>query len=113
MHKLNVLTLIDYLLSILPNYQYIAEEMKNNGWNVELDEFKANTPKGVYNMTNIVATLNPMADRYIVIACHYDSKLMNFYFVGATDSAVPCAMMMYMAESLNQRLEAFKNTVSL
>ncbi|KAE9545631.1 hypothetical protein AGLY_001174 [Aphis glycines] len=89
---------------------YIAEEMKNNGWTVELDEFKAMTPKGVYNMTNVVATLNPMADRYIVIACHYDSKLMDFYFVGATDSAVPCAMMIYMAESLNQRLETFKNT---
>lgn len=87
--------------------------MKNNGWAVELDEFKAMTPKGVYNMTNVVATLNPMADRYIVIACHYDSKLMDFYFVGATDSAVPCAMMIYMAESLNQRLETFKNTVSI
>lgn len=87
--------------------------MKNNGWTVELDKFKARTPKGILNMTNIIATLNPMADRYMVIACHYDSKLMDFYFVGATDSAVPCAMMIYMAESLNQRLEVFKNTVSL
>lgn len=86
--------------------------MKNNGWTVELDKFNAKTPNGILNMTNIVATLNPIADRYMVIACHYDSKLMDFYFVGATDSAVPCAMMMYMAESLNQRLEAFKNTVS-
>lgn len=87
--------------------------MKSNGWSVELDEFKASTPNGVLNMTNIVATLNPKADRFMVIACHYDSKLMNFYFVGATDSAVPCAMMIYMANALNQRLEAFKNTVSL
>lgn len=87
--------------------------MKNSGWAVELDEFEAFTPKGVINMTNVVATLNPMANRYIVVACHYDSKLMDFYFVGATDSAVPCSMMIYMAESLNQRLEAFKNTVSL
>lgn len=87
--------------------------MKNSGWTVELDTFKASTPKGIFNMTNIVATLNPTADRYIVISCHYDSKLMDFIFIGATDSAVPCAMMMYMAESLNQRLEAFKNTVSI
>lgn len=87
--------------------------MKNNGWAVELDDFKAFAPNGTYDMTNIVATLNPMADRYIVIACHYDSKLMDFYFVGATDSAVPCAMMIYMAEMLKQRLETFKNTVSL
>jgi len=93
--------------------QYIVEEMKNNGWTVEQDEFIASTPKGMYNMTNIVATLNPLADQYIVIACHYDSKLMDFYFVGATDSAVPCAMMLYMAESLSQRLEVFKNTVSV
>jgi len=89
---------------------YITEEMKSSGWTVELDEFVAATPKGKYKMTNIVATLNPVADRYVVIACHYDSKLMDFYFVGATDSAVPCAMMLYMAESLNQRLEAFKST---
>lgn len=87
--------------------------MKNYGWTVELDEFEASTPKGIYNMTNVVATLNPLADRYIVVACHYDSKLMKFKFVGATDSAVPCAMMMYMAKSLKQRLEAFKNSVSL
>uniref|UniRef100_A0A2S2QZV5 glutaminyl-peptide cyclotransferase n=1 Tax=Sipha flava TaxID=143950 RepID=A0A2S2QZV5_9HEMI len=89
---------------------YISEEMKNYGWTIELDEFKASTPKGIYNMTNVVATLNPLADRYIVVACHYDSKLMKFIFVGATDSAVPCAMMMYMARSLNQQLEAFKNS---
>lgn len=86
--------------------------MKHNGWTVEQDEFVASTPKGIYNMTNIVATLNPSASRYIVVACHYDSKLMKFKFVGATDSAVPCAMMMYMAASLKQRLEAFRNTVS-
>jgi len=92
--------------------QFITEEMKNNGWTVELDKFKASTPYGIHNMTNIVATLNPLADRYLVIACHYDSKLMDFYFVGATDSAVPCAMMMYMAKSLNQLLETFRKTVS-
>lgn len=86
--------------------------MKNSGWVVELDEFKAFTPNGAFDMTNIVATLNPIADRFIVVACHYDSKFMDFYFVGATDSAVPCAMIIYMAQSLSQRLEAFKNTVS-
>lgn len=86
--------------------------MKHNGWTVELDEFKASTPKGIFNMTNVVATLNPSADRYLVVACHYDSKLMRYTFVGATDSAVPCAMMLYMAASLNQRLEAFRNSVS-
>lgn len=87
--------------------------MKKSGWTVELDEFEALTPYGIHNMSNIVATLNPLADRYIVIACHYDSKKMNFSFVGATDAAVPCAMMLYMSESLNKQFEAFKNTVRL
>ncbi|XP_050542531.1 glutaminyl-peptide cyclotransferase-like isoform X2 [Daktulosphaira vitifoliae] len=93
---------------------FISEEMKSLGWSVELDSFKAKTPIGIRNMTNIIATLNPTADRYIVVACHYDSKKMDFYFVGATDSAVPCAMMMYMAKTLQQRLEVYKtNPLSL
>ncbi|XP_050431961.1 glutaminyl-peptide cyclotransferase-like isoform X2 [Adelges cooleyi] len=89
---------------------FIAEEMKSVGWSVELDSFNARTPLGVHNMTNVIATLNPLADRYLVVACHYDSKKMDFYFEGATDSAVPCAMMIYMAKTLQQRLEMFKTT---
>jgi hypothetical protein len=38
----------------------------------------------------------------IVFACHYDSKYFHFLstFVGAVDSAVPCAMLLDMARRL-------------
>lgn len=54
------------------------------GWSVEVDEFQANTPSfGRLTFKNIVGTLNPAADRFLVLACHYDSKYFaNEVFVG-------------------------------
>ena len=53
--------------------------------------------------TSIIATLNPNAPRKLVIACHYESKIMEEgVFLAATDSAVPCAMMMNMAHILGR-----------
>lgn len=49
--------------------------MKNLGWTVELDSFDDRTPTfGELTFTNIIATLNPNAKRFLVLACHYDSK---------------------------------------
>jgi hypothetical protein len=37
----------------------------------------------------------------VVYACHYDSKyFQSFDFVAATDPAVPCAMLLYLAKYL-------------
>ena len=45
--------------------------------------------------------MNPDAPRKLVLACHYESKIMDGgIFYAATDSAVPCAMMMNMAHVL-------------
>ena len=78
------------------------------------------TPHGVKDFTNVIATLDPEAPRRcfllkdfpsivvlvlvhqflvktnpfpfrMVIACHYDSLIKPEGFLGATDSAVPCA----------------------
>ncbi|KAJ8963660.1 hypothetical protein NQ314_005451 [Rhamnusium bicolor] len=62
-----------------PNHEkvsnYIKRELQKLDWNVEVDEFDQNTPKfGILRFKNIIATLNPNADRYLVLACHYDSK---------------------------------------
>ncbi len=35
-------------------------------------------------------------------ACHYDSKSKIDGFVGAVDSAVPCSMMLYLAEEMTE-----------
>ena len=60
--------------------------------------------------TNIIATLNPTANRRLVLACHYDSKKMK-NFVGATDSAVPCAILLDIAINLRDKLSELKLNV--
>lgn len=63
-----------------------------------MDEFDDATPLGTKRFTNIIATLNPNAPRRLILAAHYDSKYFpddgsGRYFLAATDSAIPCAML--------------------
>ena len=46
----------------------------------------------------------------MVIACHYDSKIEPPGFVAATDSAIPCAMMLNLATTLREELRAQKSS---
>lgn len=67
-----------------------------------MDEFDKDTVIGTKHFTNIIATANPNAQKFVVLAAHYDSKKMEGKeFLGATDSAVPCAMIMSIAKSLD------------
>lgn len=82
------------------------------GWHVDQDRFTDNTPLGPMNFTNIVAQHNPTAKRFLVLACHYDSLMLKGVenFVAATDSAVPCAMMLQLAKILaNKPLKKSQN----
>lgn len=63
--------------------------------------------------SNVIATLNPSAQRHLVLACHYDSKYFSpqwdgKVFIGATDSAVPCVMLLELARALDYRLQPLK-----
>ncbi|XP_059516104.1 glutaminyl-peptide cyclotransferase isoform X1 [Myotis daubentonii] len=82
-------------------------------WVLEVDTFLSQTPYGYRSFSNIISTLNPTAKRHLVLACHYDSKYFphwdNRVFVGATDSAVPCAMMLELARALDKQLLSLKN----
>lgn len=85
------------------------------GWEVTEDKFMSQTPYGLLPFTNLVATLNSSANRRLVLACHYDSKYYppqwhGREFQGATDSAVPCAMMLELARALNEELKAQKSS---
>lgn len=85
--------------------QFLVDTMQRLNWNVEEFAFDARTPVGHKTFTNVVATLDPTATRRLVIACHYDSKIDNRgEFIGATDSAVPCAMMLHLATALHSQL---------
>lgn len=81
---------------------------------MELDPFTASTPLGPLDFANVVATLDPGAARHLTLACHYDSKLFpsgSAPFVGATDSAVPCALLLELAQALDQELSKAKDQV--
>jgi len=93
--------------------KYIANQMEGLGWEVRYDQFRDKTPVGDKQFTNIIATLNPGAPRRLVIACHYDSKLSPTGFLGATDSAVPCAQMINLATVMRRDLNDVHNRTSL
>lgn len=81
-----------------------------NTWERYEDVFTDNTPYGEMEFTNLVFTHNPRASRKLVIAAHTDSKYFvgapQNGFVGATDSAVPCAIMLAVASALTPLLDS-------
>jgi len=87
---------------------HIINEMRRVGWSVDQHAFEDNTPFGKYTFTNVIATLNPDAPRRMIIACHYDSKLEPRGGVFASDSAVPCAMMLNLAKTMKEELREQK-----
>lgn len=95
--------------------EYIVKELKDLQWTIEFDEFDDKTPNmGTLTFTNVIAKLNPNAERYLVMACHYDSKYFpDAEFLGATDSAVPCAMLINMANTMSTQLTKVKDNNDL
>lgn len=85
--------------------EHIVQRMQSLGWKVEQDSFEDDTPFGRKTFVNVIATLNPDRPQRTVVACHYDSKDMKTKerktFIGAIDSAVPCAIMLETAKQLN------------
>ncbi|KFO82213.1 Glutaminyl-peptide cyclotransferase, partial [Cuculus canorus] len=102
-----------------PGSYIVRQHIKNRlqglqaGWQIEEDTFQRYTPYGYRTFSNIISTLNPSAKRQLVLACHYDSKFFGQQrqgrvFVGATDSAVPCAMILELARALDNKLQLIK-----
>ncbi|KAI0344851.1 hypothetical protein BDW22DRAFT_1391879 [Trametopsis cervina] len=89
--------------------EYIISTMKKLNWHIEEDAFNTSTPYGVKKFTNVIATKDPKASRRVILSAHFDSKYFSSYpqnqFVGATDSAAPCAFMLDLAEALNPMLD--------
>jgi len=99
--------LVSMLIRVQMAKQFIVDTLSGLGWNVTLDAFHVDTtPRGPKDFANIVAVKNPSAPRRIVLAAHYDSKIFDgFEFIGAIDSAGSCALLLFIAAVLNQRLE--------
>ncbi|VDO15258.1 unnamed protein product [Rodentolepis nana] len=91
--------------------EYIKTTLENIGWEVELDTFTNLTVIGDVTFRNIIAINNRRASRRLVLACHYDSKMIqNFY--GTIDSAVSCAIMVNIAVSLSKVLDSSEVCIS-
>jgi glutaminyl-peptide cyclotransferase len=85
-----------------------------SNWIISLDKFTDSTPRGNLKFTNFIATRDPPgiptgAAGRLVVTAHYDSKWFakgtsQENFIGAIDSAVPCAMLMYAALALDEFL---------
>jgi hypothetical protein len=81
-------------------------------WRIELHNSTSTTP--VSNgkevpFVNFIATRDPPGAHdgdvsRLALVAHYDSKYTPEGFIGATDSAAPCAMIMHIAKSLDAAL---------
>lgn len=90
-------------------------------WEITQHTFSDTTPFGNIEFTNIIATLNSRSERRLVLASHYDSKKIpvsgESTFLGATDSALPCALLLDLVHTLNTLLKNYtlnsKHTLQL
>ncbi|KAH9517726.1 hypothetical protein DERF_008368 [Dermatophagoides farinae] len=108
--------------------QYIKNTLRdlNSRWHIEEDVFRTRTPAGQVKFQNIIATYVPefgcirskSSLKRTILACHYDSLKSSLVkghnntdinqverFTGATDAAVSCSMMIYLAYTMNDHLE--------
>lgn len=82
----------------------------NKDWKITHDSFTDDTPiQKNMSFTNFIATRDPPNKKdgnvgRLVLAAHYDSKLTPEGFIGAIDSAFPCAAAMYVAKALDDAL---------
>ncbi|XP_017129614.1 glutaminyl-peptide cyclotransferase [Drosophila elegans] len=93
--------------------EYLIQSLNGLGFQTEVDEFKQRVPVfGELTFANVVGTINPQAQNFLALSCHYDSKYFpnDPGFVGATDSAVPCAILLNTAKTLSGYLQKeFRN----
>lgn len=89
---------------------FIQDHFLRLGWHFEMDKFQRQTVLGPMEFTNLVATADPSASNRIILAAHYDSKVSvqgsdgryqeEGGFIGATDSAWSCALLLELASSI-------------
>jgi glutaminyl-peptide cyclotransferase len=85
---------------------YIVAELQKAGLKPQLDSFDARTPRGFRKMVNIRAIRAGSKPSIIALTGHYDTKLFDFPFVGASDGGSSAAWLLEMARATaNLKLE--------
>ena len=72
----------------------------NGNWSIESDVFEENG----FTFTNMVFSLGN-AESPLILAAHYDSKILPEGFIGGIDSAAPCAILLYIAKFVDTILQ--------
>lgn len=87
--------------------RHFESHFSSLGWHLSDDApFTMDTPRGPVSFRNLVFTFNPASPRRLVLAAHYDSKWMPGRFIGAIDSAAPCAALLRLAERFTDLVRA-------
>jgi glutaminyl-peptide cyclotransferase len=81
-------------------------------WRLEFHNSTSETPTSggkEIPFVNLIATRDPPGSQVgevgrLALVAHYDSKLTPTGFIGATDSAAPCAMLMHTARTIDAAL---------
>jgi len=94
--------------------QHFLDFFKTNlpEWRIELHNSTSTTPLSQGKQipfVNLIATRDPPGASdgdvsRLALVAHYDSKLTPKGFIGATDSAAPCAMLLHAARTLDAAL---------
>jgi glutaminyl-peptide cyclotransferase len=87
--------------------EYIQNELTSYGCKVDTDSFTADTPVGRLPMKNIVAKIPGDKPGIIMLATHYDTKLMQ-NFVGADDGGSSTGVMLELARLLCSKRGAYQ-----
>jgi glutaminyl-peptide cyclotransferase len=78
---------------------YILSQLSKDGCTVDTDAFNAQTPAGPVAMKNILVKIPGERPGIILLATHYDTKLLD-NFVGADDGGSSTAVMLELARLL-------------
>lgn len=83
--------------------EFLVDELEILGFVAKRDEFGDLTL-----FTNVIGIMNPSADKFLILTCHFDTKYMDTSkeedFIGATDGGVSCAIILNVIRSLNRFL---------
>lgn len=81
--------------------EYIEQQMRSFGYEIETDTFVAETPYGPIRMKNLIARKGEGKRGAIALATHYDTKLMEGKnFVGANDAGSSTGLLIELARVL-------------
>jgi glutaminyl-peptide cyclotransferase len=87
--------------------EFIVQELRSFGYQVEDDAFTADTPYGPIKMHNLIARKGDGDRGAIVLASHYDTKLMEGkHFVGANDAGSSTGLLLELARVLASKKDS-------